>query len=214
MKQITAEGLKKAFDAFGYKIDTFQLVGIRSTADAPDKFDDLIGVFQFVDGKPIVNWFTGTTNPGVHWLKNFMNPKGTAVLMPGIYENCWVLGKHQGKYEALVQYAPVTVFRDKNRNNKSETRLFSKGGKEEVKPILDRGLFGINIHQANKKAISLIIDRWSAGCQVLNNPKEFAQLLQMCKKSGKKTFTYVLFEEAQVLKVLGVEVPIEKKLEA
>lgn len=213
MKQLAAEELKRTFEKFGYKIDTFQLVGIRSTADAPDKFDDLIGVFQFVDGKPIVNWFTGTTNPGVHWLKNFMNPKGTAVLMPGVHENCWVLGKHQGKYEALVQYAPVTVFRDKNRNNKSEIRSDVKL-KEGQKPILDRGLFGINIHRANEKAISMIIDKWSAGCQVLNNPKDFAQLLEMCKKSGKKTFTYVLFEEAQVLKVLGVEVPIEKKLEA
>lgn len=203
MKQITGEAVKKLFENYGYKYDSFQLVGIRSTADEPDKFDDLIGVFQFIEGKSSVTWFTGTTNPGVHWLKNFMNPKGTAVLMPGIHENAWVIGKHQGKYEALVQYAPVAVFRDKNKNNKSETSLFK--GKEEGRSQVERGLFGINIHRANEKTISRIIDRWSAGCQVLNNPVEFAQLLKMCKGSGKKTFTYVLFEEAQVSKMLGVE---------
>jgi hypothetical protein len=206
MKQLTAEGLKKLFENLAYRIDTFQLVGIRSMADAPDKFDDLIGVFQYIDGKPTVNWFTGTTNPGVHWLKNFMNPKGTAVLMPGVHENCWVLGKHQGKYEALVQYAPVTVFRDKNKNNKSEIRP-DKGPVKGEKAVLDRGLFGINIHRANEKTISMIIDRWSAGCQVLNNPKEFDQLLNLCKASGKKTFTYVLFEEGQVLETLGMNQP-------
>lgn len=211
MKQITAVGLKTIFDTFGYRIDSFQLVGIRSTADAPDQFDDLIGVFQYVEGNPTINWFTGTTNPGVHWLKNFMNPKGTAVLMPGIYENAWVIGKHQGKYEALVQYAPISVFRDKNKNNKSET--FDTQGKKEIKTQVDRGLFGINIHRANEKTISRIIDRWSAGCQVLNNPTEFAQLLSLCKASGKKTFTYVLFEEAEVLKTLGVESPIKQKSE-
>jgi hypothetical protein len=42
MKQLTAEGLKKLFENLAYRIDTFQLVGIRSMADAPDKFDDLI----------------------------------------------------------------------------------------------------------------------------------------------------------------------------
>lgn len=207
MKQLTAEGLKRILDTIGYKIDTFQIVGIRSLADDPDKFDDLIGVFQFVDGKPIVNWFTGTTNPGVHWLKNLLNPKGTAVLMPGIYENCWTIGKHKGEYEALVQYAPVTVFRDNNKNNKSETRYLR--GKEQDKSRIDRGLFGINIHRASEKTISRIIDRWSAGCQVLNNPTEFAQLLKMCKASGKKTFTYILLEEVQVLKMLGSEALVE-----
>lgn len=192
MKLFTAEELKQAFLSLGHKIDTFQLVGVRSSADTPDKFDDLIGVFTLTNDQPKVTWFTGTTNPGVHWLKNFMNPKGTAVLMPGVHENCWVIGKHQGKYEALVQYAPVSVFRDKNKNNKSETI----GDKSSV----DRGLFGINIHRANPSGISSIIDKWSAGCQVLNNSEQFAQLLSLCKASGKKTFTYVLIEEEQILK--------------
>ena len=54
------------------------------------------------------------------------------------------------------------------------------------------GLFGINIHRANPSAVSSIIDKWSAGCQVLNDPKQFATLLAACEKSGKGAFTYTL----------------------
>ena len=61
--------------------------------------------------------------------------------------------------------------------------------------VLLRGIFGINIHRANPNAISTLVEKWSAGCQVLNNPQEFAQLISMCEASGNKFFTYTLFNE-------------------
>ena len=56
-------------------------------------------------------------------------------------------------------------------------------------------MFGINIHRANPSAISSIIDKWSAGCQVLNNPTEFASMLKACKDSKLTGFTYTLLRE-------------------
>ena len=43
--------------------------------------------------------------------------------------------------------------------------------------------------------ISKIIDKWSAGCQVLNDPKQFNELLNKCKQSGFSKFTYTLLKE-------------------
>jgi hypothetical protein len=180
MKQYTYKELEAEFARFGYQWPTLHVVGIRSKANEKNKFDDQM---YLING-PMQQIFSGTTNPGTHWLKNLMNPKGTAVLKPGQYVDSWKLGLHQGKYEALVQAKPITVYRDNNKNDLAE-----ENGKE------DTGMFGINIHHANSSAISSIIDKWSAGCQVLNDPKQFATLLAACKASGKKAFTYTLLRE-------------------
>lgn len=180
MKTYSYVELENEFKRLGYSWPQFHIIGVRSTANEKNKFDDNI---YLVNG-PIMFRYTCTTNPGTHWLKNLLNPKGTAVLKPGQYVDSWELGLHQGKYEALVQRKPVTVYRDGDKDDTAEEQ-----GKE------DTGLFGINIHRANPSAISSIIDKWSAGCQVLNNPKEFAQLLDYCKKSNKDRFTYTLLRE-------------------
>jgi hypothetical protein len=180
MKKYTIEELLREFKKHNYQWFDFMFVGVRSTLDKPNEFDDLIGLVS--NGK--ITWFTGTTNPGVDWLKSLMNPKGTAVLKPGQYVDTWAIGLHQGKYEAFKQVKPVTVFRDKNLNDKSEEAATT-----------ETGLFGINIHRANAAAISKIIGKWSAGCQVLNNPADFASVLASAKASGRKFFTYTLLKE-------------------
>jgi hypothetical protein len=180
MKKYTIGELQFEFKKLGYQWFDFMIVGIRSAANKPNEFDDLIGLVA--NGK--ISWFTGTTNPGTHWLKNIMNPKGTALLKPGQYIDTWEIGLHQGKYEAFKQVKPVTVFRDKDLDDIAEETA-----------VTDTGLFGINIHRANEKAISRLIDKWSAGCQVLNNPADFKTLLDEAKASKKKAFTYTLLKE-------------------
>ena len=180
MKAPTAEELKAQFTELGYKWPTIHVVGIRSKANEPNKFDDLIGLVQGDQ----VQWYTGTTNPGTFWLNSPMNSLGTAVLKAGQYVDTYVIGLHQGKYTALKQSKKVTVFRDADKDSVAEEQ-----GKE------DTGLFGINIHRANESAESKNVDKWSAGCQVLNNPKQFKELIQACIKSGKKSFTYTLLHE-------------------
>lgn len=180
MKQYNVDELKKEFTRLGYQFPKFHLVGIRSKANKPNEFDDLIGLVE--DTR--VSWFTGTTNPGTYWLKNLLNPKGTAVLKPGQYVDTWKLGLHKGKYKALVQAKPVTVFRDGDRDIIAEETA-----------VTDKGMFGINIHRANPSAISRLIDKWSAGCQVLNNPSQFNMLIEKCYDSKLPTFTYTLLNE-------------------
>jgi hypothetical protein len=91
---------------------------------------------------------------------------------------------HQGKYKAFCQAKPVEVFRDKNLDDKAEETA-----------TIDKGLFGINIHRANEKLTSKLIDKWSAGCQVLNNPADFAKVLFTAESTKQKFFTYTLLKE-------------------
>jgi len=153
------------------------IIGVRSKADIPNEFDDKI----YLITKSEMFGFTGTTNPGTNWLQNYMNPKGTAVLKPGMY--WYKLGTHKG-YEALNQAGPVTVYRDKNKDLKSDVT------KDE-----DTGYFGIDIHRANETAVSKFVGLWSAGCCVLNNPADFKLLISECKASGLKEFPYYLINE-------------------
>lgn len=180
MKKYTIEELKSEFNRLGYQWYDFHIIGIRSKADSPNKFDDLIGLVE----NNTITWFTGTTNPGIHWLKNLLNPKGSALLKPNQYKDTWKLGLHQGKYKAICQRKPVVVYRDSDKDNFSEET-----------GITETGLFGINIHRANPSFISSIIDKWSAGCQVLNNPKDFNYLIKRCEESELQEFTYTLLKE-------------------
>lgn len=181
MKQYTLEELKAEFAKLNYRwFDTLNFVGIRSKANKPNEFDDLFGLIQ----NGTIRWFSCTTNPGTHWLKNLLNPKGAALLKPGQYIDTWKIGLHQGKYKAFVQAKPVTVYRDANKNDFAEETS-----------VTDTGLFGINIHRANDKMVSKIIDKWSAGCQVLNNPADFNIALQQGEDSKLNYFTYTLLKE-------------------
>ena len=180
MKKYTVEELKAQFKKNNYRWVDFHLVGIRSNANLPNQFDDLFGV---VMGDK-VEWFTCTTNPGTHWLKNLLNPKGAALLKANQYVDTWQIGMHQGKYKAFCQAKPVEVFRDKDLDDKAEETA-----------TIDKGLFGINIHRANEKFTSKLIDKWSAGCQVLNNPADFAKVLFTAESTKQKFFTYTLLKE-------------------
>jgi len=180
MKNYTYEELKAEFTKQGYIWPSFHIIGVRSKANEKNKFDDNIYV---INGTKL-EVYTCTTNPGTYWLVNLMNPKGTAVLKPGQYQDSFGFGLHQGKYEALVQTKPLPVYRDADKDDVAEEQ-----------GTVDTGMFGIHIHRANPSFMSKLIDKWSAGCQVLNNPLDFAKLMVACKSSGYKKFTYTLLRE-------------------
>lgn len=177
---MTIQQLKAIFQTKGYVWPSFHLIGIRSKADKPNEFDDK---FYLIDHNEILE-YTGTTNPGTHWLQNIMNPLGAAVLKQGQYFNTWELGLHRGMYKAWVQVKPVTVYRDKNKDGKSD----------EIGEVYS-GIFGINIHRANENAVSKFVDKWSAGCQVMNNPDHYRGFITRSDASGQKYFTYTLLKE-------------------
>lgn len=180
MRSYSEQELRAKFKELGFRWFPFHLIGIRSIADKPNEFDDL---FYLSNGSEFLQ-LTGTTNPGTSWLSNLMNPKGCAVLALGQHVDCWALGKHHGKYDAWVQAKPLPVYRDNDKDNKSEQM-----------GIPDIGMFGINVHRASETNISKVIDKWSAGCQVMNNPKEYDVLIDRSKKSGLKLFTHSVIME-------------------
>lgn len=180
MKQYTISELKAEFTKLNYKWLPFMVVGIRSKENQKNVFDDLIAI---VNGNSIT-WYTCTTNPGTHWLKNVLSPKGAAILKEGQWIDSWQIGMHQGKYKALTQAKAITVYRDNDLDDLSE-----------ASKLTETGFFGINIHRANDKFMSKLIDKWSAGCQVLNDPKQYQDFLLKCMNANQKYFTYTLLNE-------------------
>jgi hypothetical protein len=164
------------------------IVGLRSKSIIPNRFDDEIHVFYKISS---LNWyyhvFKATTDPGTFWLKQPMQPQGTAILAEGQYLNCYGLGMHLGKYLALIQQKPITVIRDYNR----DAVLDFKNGDKST------GMFGVNIHRASVAGSTKTVDKYSAGCQVFENAKDFQLFLALCQKHKLlygNHFTYSLID--------------------
>ena len=162
------------------------IFGIRNSNGETNAFDDLIGMFYMWDGTWRGHFWAGTVDPGLYWLENPSNLKGTAVLCPGQYRGVYEIGKHRGQYDALTQVGPMRVWRDPDRDKHIDTW-------GEV----DEGFFGINIHKAGK--VSTRVDKWSAGCQVFKESRDFEEFMDLCRKqisfNGWNTFTYTLIDE-------------------
>ena len=170
----------------------YHIIGIRSANDAPNKFDDAFHLFK---GEDLILSTSGTTNPGTPVLKGgFLryNKDGAAVLEADrVYYNVWKYGKHRGKVDALKQLgAPVTIYRDGDKDGKSEEK-----GKRTT------GWYGINFHPdqydldaADKQSDN--INGWSAGCQVCNIIKDYKKIIELTK--SQKSVTYTLLNEFSV----------------
>lgn len=168
------------------------IVGIRTSSIEANTFDDWLTVFYMLDSKWIFFAFPATTDPGTYYRLNPVNVRGTAVLKPGQYRNAYMIGKHRG-YKALQQKKSVVVYRDANRDVYLDTSGITE----------DRGLFGINIHRSNAYRASLKVGKWSAGCQVIQDPYHFNFLITLCDKSRElygNSFTYTLLEESDFIK--------------
>jgi len=173
----------------GHKPYNLNLVGIRSSDPMPNVFSDQLWVFWKNKTNWDINIYRITTDPGLYWLQNPMNLNGTGILKPGQYPGMWEIGIHNGKYEALVQVSPCTLIRDYDRDN----QLDYHSGREET------GLFGVNLHRAGKD--SATVDRWSAGCQVFSQVREFNEFMGLARKARDlwgNSFTYTLMEEEKI----------------
>lgn len=169
------------------------IVGIRNTATqrrVTNRFDDWITVSYKINNIWQFNIWACTTDPGItHTTQRLLNPLGVARLVPGQYRGAYEIGLHQGKYDALRQTRPVTVWRDNNKNLVfDETQT-------------DTGLFGINIHRSSPTGISTLVDGWSAGCQVFSNISDFRRFMQIMYKAQEVStrFTYTLIESKDII---------------
>jgi len=194
LEQVKTALIKKGYQWFDQGDYNINIIGIRNSstgAKVTNKFDDCITVSYKENGNWIHRCYEATTDPGTHWLRTLLNPKGTAILVPGQYRATYQIGKHQGRYEALVQRKPVKVYRDGDRDMEYD---------KDTKTIQE-GLFGINIHRASQSTTSKLIDKWSAGCQVIASAFEYADFMKRIKKGSSvwgNSFTYTLIESKDI----------------
>jgi len=188
----TYELLKQAVESKGYKFFegemNINLIGVRSSNVVTNEFDDTLLVAFELNGQKIVLTFKDfTTDPGFYYLKQkFLNPKGCAILKPGQYPGMWTIGKHRGKYPALVQVGKCTVYRDRDGDNQIDTDTEQSG------------LFGINMHHGYDAED---INKYSAGCQVHSHDEQLNVIIALCEMSAVKwgdAFTYTLLEKADI----------------
>ena len=169
------------------------LIGVRNPEAKANQFDDLFHVVC-KDEKNL--WqhfiFTCTTDPGLYWLQKSTRVDGTAIMVdPQQARGCYKLDLHAGKYLALCQRGgKIKVWRDANKD-----QILDRDGKQHV------GYFGINIHRASQTRIVDKVERYSAGCTVIQKFSDFDMLIHLCKKQiqtiGVDTFTYTLIKGDQ-----------------
>jgi len=189
VEEIKAVMLAKGYTVFedvrGYDLNLF---GIRTADTESNTFNDLLGVFYVFEDRWNCFAFPGTTDPGLYWRKNPMNVNGTAFLKPGQYREVYKLGLHKG-YPALQQQKPMTVYRDANRDSYADLDENNT----------QTGIFGINLHRASLQGPSDNVNKWSAGCQVVQDPIHFEfkiELVREAKAIYGNSFSYTLLEES------------------
>ena len=179
--------------SLGYRVfeDEWDLniVALRSSDQTPNTFNDLITVsYKDHDRQWVTYSFQCTTDPGLYWLHNPSRTEGTAVLCPGQYRRSHSIGKHRGQYTALRQCGNVKVFRDPNKDDAMDLD----------EDTIQEGLFGINVHKAGTN--STLVNRWSAGCVVIQDDGHFKFFMELCKRQIEEhptwtTFSLTLLEE-------------------
>lgn len=157
------------------------IYGIRNVRKSDDNFNDQIGIFWESSQWNHVS-FSATTIPGKHYMTNPMTSKGTAILKPGRHSGMFKIGLHRGKYPALVQRKLAVLYRDKNKDLQADYTF----------PELT--IAGINLHHA---ANAVRVGKYSAGCQVVKDPKDLEIIIALAEKSKTffgDSFTYTLLE--------------------
>ena len=185
IEQLKATLAAKKYAFFEGGEYNLNIVGIRNSSTGnkvTNAFDDKLVVAYQVAGAWVVKEYPITTDNG----------GGTARLVCNQYRGSHAIGLHQGKYEALKQCGPVTVYRD-----------FTKDGIYQTDKT-ETGVFGINIHKAGVD--STRVDDWSHGCQVFKRVADFNEFMLLAKKAAAlhgNRFTYTLIESKDIVNLLG-----------
>lgn len=190
--KIQSTVLKKGYPFFTKGDFNLNLIGIRAMNKKSNRFDDVFCVLYYVQGNPKMYVFNATTDPGLHYLKHPMHKDGCAILHTGHHNGLWKVGTHRGTYKALQQKNAAYFYRDNDRDAFVDDRLGE----------LFRSRIGLNCHRAHKTFLATDVDKWSAGCQVIANPHDFALLIQLCEISAERfgnSFSYTLLNEKDLL---------------
>lgn len=153
-----------------------------------DLWNDTIGIWGG-------DWATykSTVDPGIYYTQNPEVGGGAAHLLTveeGGKPWHFVWGQHKGQYKCLVQGEEFTVRRDTDQNGKGD----------DGEP-LDTGWHAIQIHHGSDSAH---VYNWSAGCNVIRDPDDFAAFIATLEASGQTTFAYYLIDGTALAKHLGL----------
>jgi len=207
MRDFSTKEILKVMDTKSYPVFSgrkydLTLVAVRSKDSVSGEFDDKLYILYYIPMTGLKlhsESFAITTDPGKHWLLNPLNKNGTLIMVPGRYPQAYKLGYHnrsKGKkkmYLALEQHKPMTYVRDNNRDYKLDFSL--------IKDVANHiyGNFKTNLHRASMWRKTLIVGKYSAGCQVIASPYEYDRVMELAnlqRESGfGGTYTYVLLEE-------------------
>jgi hypothetical protein len=184
----TYEQIEKMFSEKGFKFFkgnlNINLFAIRKHVNT-NVFDDEFFIAYEEDGQKKVISYPCTTESGKFYLNSPMNPKGTAIMVPGQYRSAYSFGMHQGKYECLRQEKAIKYWRDND-----------KDGEHDLSGKVYEEIAYTNIHHAGVDSKS--VDKWSAGCIVFKNLANFNSMMELAHKSAKvygDKFTFTLIDE-------------------
>jgi len=175
---------------------SLNLGAIRNKNSQSDKFDDLGWCAWRENNVPQIAFFWLTTDPGKYWLQNPMKDEGCAIMVPGQYKEVYGVGLHNGKYQCFKQLGNMSYVRDNNKDTILDFSLYRDP--EKRKKSLFWANISSNFHRASEFHNVPIIGRYSAACQVVQNPQTFKKLIELRDKSvlaGYTRFDYTLFEE-------------------
>ena len=185
---------RKGYAFFTKGVYNLNIIGVRSNKfnQVTNKYDDYLIVDYNTTTCHKRQIYNITTEPGLYYMKNSINNKGTAILVPGQYRGAYAVDSHRGKYKALCQRnKPVKVYRDNNKDDVYDL----------LPEKIDKGMFGINIHRSSEWSTVSNIDKYSAGCQVFNDPQQFVSFMSIIKKAKDiwgNAFTYTLLTEDEL----------------
>jgi hypothetical protein len=183
---LTNARIREALAALGYPAPApgqLHLLGVRGAvpvsanvlrpgANHLDRYDDSLVLFGTT-----LHAYRATVDPGKRYTDQPQNAAGCAHLVNGYWR--YQRGLHKG-IPALIQAAPVTVRRDRDRD-----------GDDEAGEPVETGMFGINLHPGGNGAQP--VGPWSAGCQVI--PREgWPSFWEHVLASGQRHFGYWLLD--------------------
>jgi hypothetical protein len=200
INQIKAVLDNKGYEFFTQGCYNINIIAVRSENSQSNEFDDLLyQVYKDEGNNWIIREYACTTDPGKHWLLNPLNVKGTLITIPGQYKKSHKIGYHnrsKGKskmYVALEQINPMLYIRDNTKDSKLDFSLMI----DSTNHI--KGNFKTNIHKASSYKLLPFVNKYSAGCTVLQDPTKYNEFINVCKMQkefmlGDK-FSYTLIEE-------------------
>jgi hypothetical protein len=182
MKQLTLEELLNFVKEQGFvpQEDNINFIALRANMKFDNKFTDDFYWYYKQNDIWVLEFAKITTKAGLTYVKHPLNSKGTAVLKPGLHKDAFILGRHKNSYRAIVQHAPLPVWRDKTKD-------------DIIDPIIeDNGIFGINIHRSVKEGEAENVNDYSAGCLAFKSGSRFSKFIKDVIENTNKNGLYSL----------------------